>query len=316
MAAYIQRENIRPYTVSTMTKDSTVMSKLPMSVTAHSGMLSQKPQAVDGIDELLRQRGGADAACPAVPMTCEIMPCTMSNTASIRSMLKSTAAFASANRTNNLSACSGRRTSAKLPQVLTTPAAKNSTSSPYPMACSGAVDAGHDAPHRAAVVADRAGGQQLPDLGQLVVPGVEGVGQVIHDPVIVRIASPPPGSRSPRPSRACPDDQIENFTGKRDDNAARQRQKALAALAGVVALQRQPHLHDAPSKQDQTDGPDDAENEGVQVVDDGQWVASRQGGRCQAAGQSGNGVQRKATAQAVGGGPLFSRFLFFDTWDS
>ena len=37
IAAYIKSLNIRPYTVR--------ISKLPISVTAHSGMLSQKPQS-------------------------------------------------------------------------------------------------------------------------------------------------------------------------------------------------------------------------------------------------------------------------------
>ena len=73
---------------------------------------------------------------PDALITREIMPCTISNTASIRSMPKSTAALASTKRMNSLRACSGFFTSTKLPQVLTTPAAKNSTSSPYAMACS------------------------------------------------------------------------------------------------------------------------------------------------------------------------------------
>ena len=46
MAAYIQRENIRPYTVRIITKDSTVMSSPPISVTAQSGMESQKPTSL------------------------------------------------------------------------------------------------------------------------------------------------------------------------------------------------------------------------------------------------------------------------------
>ena len=111
------------------------MSKLPMSVTAHSGMLSQNPQALMISTSSCGSVVLPIPLAPAVPMTCEIMPCTMSNTASIRSMPKSTAAFASTKRMNSLRACSGFLTSTKLPQVLTTPAAKNSTSSPYPMAC-------------------------------------------------------------------------------------------------------------------------------------------------------------------------------------
>lgn len=55
-------------------------------------------------------------------------------TASIRSRPYPTAAFASTKRMNILKAASGRFRSAKLEQVLTTPTAKNRTSSPYPMA--------------------------------------------------------------------------------------------------------------------------------------------------------------------------------------
>src|SRR5699024_10925130 len=54
-----------------------------------------------------------------------------------------------------------------------------------------AVDAGHHAPHCTTVVADRADRQHPPDFIELVVPGVEGIGQVVDDPVIVRTASPP-----------------------------------------------------------------------------------------------------------------------------
>ena len=46
IATYIYNLKKRPYTVRIMTKDSTVMSRLPISVTAHSGMLSQKPQSL------------------------------------------------------------------------------------------------------------------------------------------------------------------------------------------------------------------------------------------------------------------------------
>ena len=45
IAAYIKSLNIRPYTVRIRIKDNTQISKLPISVTAHSGILSQKPQS-------------------------------------------------------------------------------------------------------------------------------------------------------------------------------------------------------------------------------------------------------------------------------
>lgn len=65
----------------------------------------------------------------------ETIPCTTARTASIKSRPYPTAALASTKRMNSLNACSGRLTSTKLPQVLTTPTAKNNTSRPYPMAC-------------------------------------------------------------------------------------------------------------------------------------------------------------------------------------
>ena len=77
---------------------------------------------------------GANPPVPAAPMARDTMPCTMSKTANISSRPYCTAPFASTNRMNSFSACSGLRASTKLPQVLTTPAAKNSTSRPRPMA--------------------------------------------------------------------------------------------------------------------------------------------------------------------------------------
>ena len=46
--------------------------------------------------------------------------------------------------------------------------------------------------------------------------------------------------------------EVENFLGKRDNQPTGQRQETLAALAGVVALQRQTDLHDAPPQQDKS----------------------------------------------------------------
>ena len=70
------------------------MSRLPISVTAHSGMLSQNPQA---LIVSMSSCGSVVLPMPLAPdalITRAIMPCTISNTASIRSMPKSTAALA------------------------------------------------------------------------------------------------------------------------------------------------------------------------------------------------------------------------------
>lgn len=55
------------------------------------------------------------------------------------------------------------------------------------------------------------------------------------------------------------------------------RVKAVAALAGVVGLERKSHLHDAPAEQDQPDRTDQTENEIAQVVHDGDWVIGGKG---------------------------------------
>ena len=45
MAVYIYSRKKRPYTVRITMKDMTVMKRLPISVTAHSGMLSKNQQS-------------------------------------------------------------------------------------------------------------------------------------------------------------------------------------------------------------------------------------------------------------------------------
>ena len=68
-------------------------------------------------------------------------------------------------------------------------------------------------------------------------------------------------------------DQVQNLFGKGDDDAACKGEKAVAALAGIVGLERKSHLHDAPAKQNQTDRTDEAEDKVAEVVDDGNGVA-------------------------------------------
>ena len=85
--------------------------------------------------------------------------------------------------------------------------------------------------------------------------------------------------RTPRaPSRFAHSagDEGEDLLGKRDHNAARDGEHAVGALGGVVALEGQAQLEDAEAQQDHTDGPDEAENEVAEVVDNRERVA---GGR-------------------------------------
>ena len=62
-------------------------------------------------------------------------------------------------------------------------------------------------------------------------------------------------------------DQREDFLGEGNHNAAREGEKTVAALAGVVAGERKTDLHDAPAQQDQTHGADQPEDEIREVVD-------------------------------------------------
>ena len=72
-------------------------------------------------------------------------------------------------------------------------------------------------------------------------------------------------------------DKGQNLLGKGDDDTTRQGQKAVGTLGGVVALEGEAHLDDAPAQQDQAHSADQAENELGQVVDDGERVAARSG---------------------------------------
>ena len=62
---------------------------------------------------------------------------------------------------------------------------------PVPDGLQRAVDTDHDRPHLPAAKGLWAFGQQLPDLGQFAVPGVEGGVEVVYDPAIAHMASPP-----------------------------------------------------------------------------------------------------------------------------
>ena len=69
-----------------MMNDIMVMKRLPMSVIAHSGILSKNPQS--SMAETISDGSTADWGCPkpAACMMVEITPCTMSNSASIKAV--------------------------------------------------------------------------------------------------------------------------------------------------------------------------------------------------------------------------------------
>lgn len=57
--------------------------------------------------------------------------------------------------------------------------------------------------------------------------------------------------------------QGQDFLGEGDDNAARQRQEAVGALAGIMGLEGQTNLHDTPAQQDQAHRADHAKDKGT-----------------------------------------------------
>jgi len=85
-AVYIYNLKNLPYTVIMSRNDITVMNKPPMSVTAHNGILSKKPQLsiVSIID------CGKVVCCaevkPAAVIIVPIVPCTILKRASISSI--------------------------------------------------------------------------------------------------------------------------------------------------------------------------------------------------------------------------------------
>ena len=92
-------------------------------------------------------------------------------------------------------------------------------------------------------------------------------------------------------------DKGQNLLGKSDNDAARQGQEAVGTLGGVVALEGEAHLDDAPAQQDQAHGADQAEDERGQVVDNGEGVAASGGGgkgRHGAAAHQGHGRHQGA----------------------
>ena len=85
-AVYIYSLKKRPYTVIMRMKDITVINSPPMSVTAHSGIDSKKPQS----SMVVIISAGSVVCCgeekPAELIMVEIVPCTMLNRESISSI--------------------------------------------------------------------------------------------------------------------------------------------------------------------------------------------------------------------------------------
>ena len=109
-------------------------------------------------------------------------------------------------------------------------------------------------------------------------------------------------------------DQGQDFLGEGDDNAAGQGQEAVGTLGGIMGLQGQANLDDAPAQQDQTDGADQAEDELRQVIHHSQGIAAGGRGRQRQSddagdGQHGHGIVAEATLNLAGDGELFGGCL-------
>ena len=72
-------------------------------------------------------------------------------------------------------------------------------------------------------------------------------------------------------------DEVEDLLGKGHDQAARQGEKTLGTLGGVMALEGEAHLHHAPAQQNQADGADQGKDEGGEIVHYRQRIAGGEG---------------------------------------
>ena len=64
----------------------------------------------------------------------------------------------------------------------------------------------------------------------------------------------------------------QDFLGKGNQQTAEQAQEALAALAGIVALDAHTHLHNAPAQDDDAHGLNGGENEVGEVIHNSQRI--------------------------------------------
>ena len=112
MAVYIYSLNILPYTVKIIINDKTVINRLPSSVTIQRGIESNNPTL--SIFSTISAGSSITSESPPNPEFCMIVdtiPCMTEKSAIINSSPYPTAPFASANRINNFTACSGFFTS-------------------------------------------------------------------------------------------------------------------------------------------------------------------------------------------------------------
>ena len=61
--------------------------------------------------------------------------------------------------------------------------------------------------------------------------------------------------------------KVKDFLGEGDYQPTGQGEETLRTLGGIMALEGQTDLHDAPAQQDQSNGPDQGKDKGREVVD-------------------------------------------------
>ena len=71
-------------------------------------------------------------------------------------------------------------------------------------------------------------------------------------------------------------DKVKDFLGEGDDKAACESEKPLGALAGVMGLEREAHLDNAPAQENEANGPDKGEDERGEIAHNSQRVVCRQ----------------------------------------
>ena len=159
-------------------------------------------------------------------------------------------------------------------------------------ALQGAVDPHDDIPDIAALEVLRRLGQQLPQLPQLLVPGARALSRVwtiqlspiSHTP---QLRVPTWDALFAAPMGSHHTDGGQDLLGEGDEHTPnRQRKPWLRWLASWPWTLR-PHLHHAPAKNDDTDGPDTGKDKVGEIAYDGQGIVRRQGGDGQDTGGQG-----------------------------
>ena len=80
-------------------------------------------------------------------------------------------------------------------------------------------------------------------------------------------------------NRNLSDNQVEDFLGEGNHEAACQGEKALGTLGGIMALERETNLYNAPTQQNHTDCTDEGKDKVGKIVHHPQRIAAGGKGR-------------------------------------